>query len=105
MPDGSKASTTEPRGLKKPGVHWAQCAIAGICVLAVGGCQALHGRNLISPPGSVLYQQANATIHDPFPQGDIGHNDGSMRPPDYQVPMPPAVRNRMKADITPWLQD
>lgn len=83
----------------------AQCAIAGISVVAFSGCQALYGRNLISPPGSVLYQQANATIHDPYPQGDIGHNDGSMRPPDYQVPMPPAVRNRMKADITPWLQD
>ena len=49
------------------------------------------------------YQQANAVVHDPFPQADIGPDDKTMRPPDYQNPLPLPVRNQMKNQVAPWL--
>jgi hypothetical protein len=72
-------------------------------VATAGGCQFLANRGCFAPPGPMNYQQANAVVHDPFPQGDIGPNDGSMRPPDYQNPLPLPVRNQMKNEVTPWL--
>lgn len=67
------------------------------------GCQALVQRGLIAPPGSMNYQQANAVIHDPFPQADIGPDDKSIRPPDYQNPLSLPVRNQIKNQVAPWL--
>ena len=67
------------------------------------GCQALQQHGLMAPPGPMNYQQANAVIHDPFPLPDIGPDDNSMRPPDYQNPLSLPVRNQMKTEISPWL--
>ena len=67
------------------------------------GCHSLVQRGMIAPPGPMNYQQANAVIHDPFPQGDIGPDDKTMRPPDYQNPLPLPVRNQMKNQVAPWL--
>ena len=76
---------------------------AATCVLVVSGCQALVQRGCIAPPGPMNYQQANAVVHDPFPQADIGPDDQSMRPPDYANPVPLPVRNQMKTQVAPWL--
>ncbi|PAY16757.1 membrane or secreted protein [Rhodopirellula sp. SM50] len=67
------------------------------------GCQSLVNRGWVAPPGPMNYQQANAVVHDPFPQADIGPDDKSMRPPDYQNPLALPVRNQMKNQVTPWL--
>ncbi len=48
-------------------------------------------------------QQANAIIHDPFPQNGIAPDELASRPPDYQQPLPEAVRNRIVPDAMPWL--
>lgn len=48
-------------------------------------------------------QQASAVIHDPYPQNDIAPGDLGGRPPDYQQPLPEAVRNRLVPDAMPWL--
>ena len=77
--------------------------VAVLCFIGVTGCSHLHQKGCIAPPGPMNYQQANATVHDPFPQGDIGPTDGSMRPPDYQNPLPLPVRNQMKNQVAPWL--
>jgi hypothetical protein len=74
-----------------------------VSLTLVAGCNHLHQRGCIAPPGPMNYQQANATVHDPFPQDDIGPTDASMRPPDYQNPLPLPVRNQMKNQVAPWL--
>ncbi len=72
-------------------------------LLTLSGCQSLVQNGWIAPPGPMNYQQANAIVHDPFPQADIGHDDNSMRPPDYQNPLSLPVRNQIKREVTPWL--
>ncbi|MEO1525636.1 MAG: membrane or secreted protein [Planctomycetota bacterium] len=67
------------------------------------GCQALVQNGYIAPPGPMNYQQANAVVHDPFLQADIGPDDKSMRPPDYQNPLPEPVRNQTTTQLAPWL--
>lgn len=57
----------------------------------------------VPPAGSLNEQKANAIIHDPFPLDDIGPDDNSVRPPDYQRSLPEPVRNRIGADAMPWL--
>ena len=71
-----------------------QCAV---------GCQAIVNRGWIAPPGPMNYQQANAVIHDPFPQADIGPDDHSIRPPDYQNPLPLPERNQTVTQLVPWI--
>lgn len=76
--------------------------LVGLCMFNIG-CQAWTNSRWIAPAGPMNYQQANAVIHDPFPQGDLGPEDLASRPPDYQNPLPLAVRNQMKREVTPWL--
>ena len=85
--------------------HQIFLGIVGVVplVLASAGCQSLVNKGWIAPPGPMNYQQANAVVHDPFPQADIGHDDKSMRPPDYQNPLALPVRNQMKNQVAPWL--
>lgn len=75
-----------------------------ICLPSAAGCHSWASKGCIAPPGPMNYQQANAVVHDPFPQGDIAPDDHSMRPPDYQNPLPLPVRNQMKNQVAPWLQ-
>ncbi|MCA9136910.1 MAG: hypothetical protein KDB00_09125 [Planctomycetales bacterium] len=81
----------------------ANCFIAVTLVLGTCGCQSLVNRGWIAPPGPMNYQQAHAVVHDPFPQADIGPDDNSIRPPDYQNPLPLPVRSQMKNQVAPWL--
>ncbi|QDT12985.1 membrane or secreted protein [Stieleria marina] len=77
--------------------HWYLIATTLLAPLV--GCQ---GR-LLQPPGPMSYQQSTATIHDPFPQDDLGPSDLASRPPSYQQPVPQPVRNRFGRDTMPWL--
>lgn len=75
-------------------------AVRSVVVIAAGlaflsGCR---GQPLFPPPGTLNQQQANAIIHDPFPQNDIGPFEAASRPPDYQNPLPEPVRNRISRD-------
>ncbi len=64
------------------------------------GCR---GSNFFGAAGSMNEQQANAIAHDPFPQNGIAPDELASRPPDYQQPLPEAVRNRLVPDAMPWL--
>ncbi|MEL6107756.1 MAG: membrane or secreted protein [Planctomycetota bacterium] len=77
--------------------------LAVVALISLAGCQSLVQRGVIAPPGPMNYQQANAVVHDPFPQADIGPDDKSMRPPDYQNPLPEPVRNQTTTQLAPWL--
>ncbi len=74
--------------------------IAPLMTFAASGCR---GGGFLPPAGPLAGQQANAVIHDPFPQGDLGPNDLGSRPPSYQTPLPMPVRNRIVPDAMPWL--
>ena len=68
--------------------------------LAAVGC-AGHPRLL--HPGTIQQQRLRATIHDPYPDPDLGPKDGgSARPRDYQEPLPEPVRNRLYVDSWWW---
>jgi hypothetical protein len=68
---------------------------------AVVGCAGQHPR--LAHPGTIQQQRLRATIHDPYPDPDLGPNDGgSARPRDYQQPLPEPVRNRIYADSSWW---
>lgn len=71
-----------------------------LMVISLAGCR---GRGLLPPAGPMNQQQAQAVVHDPFPQNDIGPYEAASRPPSYQQPLPEAVRNRIGADSMPWL--
>lgn len=75
--------------------------VTATLLASVAGCQT--GGGLFPPAGSINQQQANAIIHDPFPQNDIAPYEAASRPPSYQEPLPEAVRNRIVPDAMPWL--
>ncbi len=79
-------------------MSWIVASVFG--VLALGGCRA---GGFLPPAGPMAGQQANAVIHDPFPQEDIAPGDLGARPPSYQTPLPEPVRNRIVPDAMPWL--
>ena len=70
-------------------------AVLALTLPVLAGCR---GRGLLPPAGPLNQQQANAVIHDPFPQNDIGPFEAASRPPDYQQPLPEPVRNRISRD-------
>ncbi len=78
----------------------ALCVVGACAVTILAGCR---GRGFLSPPGSMSQQQANAIVHDPYPEADIAPSDPSARPLGYQQPLPEPVRNRIVPDSMPWL--
>ncbi len=74
--------------------------VSAIAVTSLTGCR---GHGWFAPPGSMNQQQANAIIHDPYPQEDVGPSDPSARPLGYQRPLPQPVLNRLVPDAMPWL--
>lgn len=78
----------------------ARISLSSLTLLALAGCR---NGGFLPPPGPIASQQANAIIHDPFPQNDIAHGDLGSRPPSYQTPLPEPVRNRIVPDAMPWL--
>ena len=84
---------------RKFGILTRVCALM-LVAGTIGGCR---GKNWCAPPGPMKQQQASATIHDPYPQNDIGPYEAASRPPSYQDPLPLPVRNRIVPDHMPWL--
>lgn len=67
--------------------------------LVAVGC-AGHPRLL--HPGTIQQQRLRATIHDPYPDPNLGpYYDGS-RPREYLEPLPEPVRNRLYVDSWWW---
>jgi hypothetical protein len=65
--------------------------------LAAGGCAAGRGFNIFQP-GTIQQQRLRATVHDPYPDRDLGPEVVGGRPREYQQPLPEPVRNRIFAD-------
>ena len=63
--------------------------------LLIGGCA---GNSTFWHPGNVQQQRLRATIHDPFPDPDMGPKIDGGRPREFQEPLPEPVRNRIYAD-------
>jgi hypothetical protein len=64
-----------------------------ICVAAVimaAGCAHI--------PGTLGQQRLRATIHDPYPDPNLGPEVVGGRPRDYIEPLPEPVRNRLFVD-------
>jgi hypothetical protein len=69
-------------------------------MLAAGGCMGQHFR--LWHPGTIQQQRLRATIHDPYPDPDLGPKIDGGRPREYQDPLPEPVRNRIYADSWWW---
>ena len=55
-------------------------------------------RPFVGPAGTLAYQRQNATLHDPYPDNDLGPEVVGGRPREFQKPLGEPVRNR-------WLYD
>lgn len=80
--------------MRRPTTPISFALLGAIMVAGLAGCR---GYRFLEPPGPMLEQQANAVVHDPFPQDDIAPSDPSARPPDYLNSVPEPVRNRIYA--------
>ncbi len=69
-------------------------ALALGVLLAVSGCAWSRNQS----PGSAPYQQYQATLHDPYPDTDLGPEVVGGRPREFQKPLAEPVRSR-------WLRD
>ena len=76
--------------------------LALTCALVGSGCTGNHPR--LSHPGTIEQQRLRATIHDPYPDPDLGPNYDGGRPREYLDPLPEPVRNRIYADSWWWRQ-
>ena len=81
-----------------PMKRFASLIALGGLILSLTTAAGCRGGRFLTPPGPLNQQQANAVIHDPFPQNDIGPYEAASRPPDYQQPLPEPVRNRISRD-------
>ena len=86
--------------MRRPTRKLLQGVALVLAIASFGGCR---GHRFFTPAGPMNQQQANAVIHDPFPENDIGPYEAASRPPSYQQPLPEPVRNRIVPDHMPWL--
>ena len=49
-------------------------------------------------PGTIEQQRIRASVHDPFPDPDIGPEEDGGRPREFSRPLPEPVRNRLFPD-------
>lgn len=82
--------------------HFAAALLALIYALQGSGCAVNHPR--LWQPGTIEQQRLRATIHDPYPDPDLGPNYDGGRPREYLDPLPEPVRNRIYADSWWWRQ-
>ncbi|KAA1259368.1 hypothetical protein LF1_19000 [Rubripirellula obstinata] len=75
-------------------------AMLCLAIASVSLCSGCRQGGWLPAPGPMLQQQSQAIVNDPFPQNDIGPYEAASRPPDYQQPLPEAVRNRIHRDST-----
>jgi hypothetical protein len=67
-----------------------------LLLLAAGGC-GWHQHGFFRP-ATIEQQRLRATIHDPYPDPDLGPEVVGGRPRGYQEPLPEPVRNRLFVD-------
>jgi hypothetical protein len=68
-------------------------------MLAASGCM---DHPYLRRPGTIEQQRLRATIHDPYPDPDLGPKIDGGRPREYAQPLPEPVRNRIYADSWWW---
>jgi hypothetical protein len=68
---------------------------AAVIVWSATGCQ-------LNAPGTIQQQRLRATIHDPYPDPDLGPEIDGGRPREYRDPLPEPVRNRIFVDSWWW---
>lgn len=68
-----------------------------VAPLLSGGCRS-NGQHVFHAPGTIQQQRLRATIHDPYPDQDLGPEVVGGRPREYQQPLPEPVRNRLWVD-------
>jgi hypothetical protein len=68
--------------------------------LSLAGCAGQNAH--FWHPGTIQQQRLRATIHDPYPDPDMGPKADEARPREYQEPLPEPVRNRIYADSWWW---
>jgi hypothetical protein len=77
-----------------------QSLLCGGALALIAGCAEHHAK--IVRPGTIQQQRLRATIHDPYPDPDLGPNVDGGRPREYMQPLPEPVRNRIYADSWWW---
>ena len=60
------------------------------------GCERYRLRT--GPPGTINEQRNRATIHDPFPETEVGPEVVGGRPREFDRPLPEAERNPLYRD-------
>lgn len=63
-------------------------------IVIFAGCQSPHWDR----PGTIQQQRLRATIHDPYPDPDLGPEVDGGRPREFIRPLPEPVRNRIYVD-------
>lgn len=58
------------------------------------GCAGGPFRSWFAPPGTIQQQRARATLHDPYPDQDLGPEVVGGRPREFANQMPEPVRQR-----------
>ena len=71
--------------------------LALVAALATAGCGTPRAYQFWHP-GNIQTQRLRATVHDPYPDPDLGPEVMGGRPRGYFEPLPEAVRNRIYAD-------
>ena len=90
------------RGPFSPGWYMLllRALVGGGFLLVAAGCAEHQGK--IARPGTIQQQRLRATIHDPYPDPDLGPDVDGGRPREYMQPLPEPVRNRIYADSWWW---
>ena len=72
--------------------------ILAIVALAIAQSGCANSRYNIFHPGTVRQQQMRASVHDPYPDQDLGPEVVGGRPREFAQPLPEPVRNRFFTD-------
>ena len=74
--------------------------LASVCLLALTstGCPAWRWRYPWQPVGTIYEQGNRATLHDPFPDNDLGAPVVGIRPREFSTPLDLPVRDRLFSD-------
>ena len=73
-----------------------KCLAILLLILPVG-CATNRPYGLFTP-GTVEQKRQRATVHDPYPDQNLGPEVVGGRPRDFQEPLPEAVKNRLYVD-------
>ncbi len=63
------------------------------------GCAQGRLARWFQPQGSIQQQRLRATLHDPYPDQDLGPEVVGGRPRDYSRQLPEPVRSRYLEDL------